>query len=57
MMKKLKDFIYGFYSIYFAIMFRLDFSTDEYFLEIDRLAFYEEMCYGWRKMYLEGFDE
>jgi hypothetical protein len=56
-MEKLKDFIYGFYSIYFAIMFRLDFSTDEYFLEIDRLAFYEEMCYGWRKMYLEGFNE
>ena len=46
-----KDFLYGFRSIDFAIMFRLDYNDD-----IDRLAFFEEINYGWRKMYLEGFD-
>ena len=50
--KMVKDFLYGFCSIDFAIMFRLDYNDD-----IDRLAFFEEINYGWRKMYLEGFDE
>lgn len=47
----MKNFLYGFHSIYFAIVFRLDYNDD-----IDRLAFFEELNYGWRKMYLEGFD-
>ena len=51
-----KDFLYGFHSIYFAIIFRLDYHLDDYF-DTDRCAFFEELNYGWRKMYLEGFDE
>jgi hypothetical protein len=33
-------------------MYRLDYNDN-----IDRLAFFEEINCGWRKMYLEGFDE
>ncbi len=51
MITKWGRFLYGFDSIYFAIMFRLDYNDN-----IDRLTFFEEINYGWRKMYLEGFD-
>ncbi len=47
-----KNFLYGFDSIYFAIVFRLVDYNDN----IDRCAFFEEINYGWRKMYCDDFD-
>ena len=53
----MKNFLYGFYSIYFAIVFRLDYNDN-----IDRCAFFEELNSGWNQMQDEwamsqpGFD-
>jgi hypothetical protein len=52
MRTKWRRFLDGFDSIYVAIMFRLDFHSDDYF-EIDRCAFFCEISCGWRQMYLE----
>jgi hypothetical protein len=46
----MREFLYGFHSIYFAIIFRLDYNDN-----IDRLAFFEQLNCGWRKMYIKGF--
>ena len=41
----MKNFLYGFHSIYFAIVFRLDYNDN-----IDRCAFFEELNWGWNEM-------
>jgi hypothetical protein len=43
----MKKFLEGFVSFEVAIYFRLDYNDD-----IDRKAFFEEICSGWREMYL-----
>jgi hypothetical protein len=49
---KWRRFLDGFDSIYVAIMYRLDYNDN-----IDRCAFFEELNWGWRQMYLGGLEE
>jgi hypothetical protein len=46
----MKKFLEGFVSFEVAIYFRLDYNDD-----IDRKAFFCEICSGWREMYLEDY--
>jgi hypothetical protein len=46
----MKKFLEGFVSFEVAIYFRLDYNDD-----IDRKAFFCEICSGWREMYLENY--
>jgi hypothetical protein len=48
----MKKFLNGFLCFRDAIYFRLDYND-----EVDRLAFFEEICYGWRAMYFGDFDD
>jgi len=52
MRSKWRRFLDGFDSIYVAIEFRLDYNDN-----IDRCAFFEELNWGWRQMYLGGLEE
>jgi hypothetical protein len=45
----MKKFLEGFVSFEIAIYFRLDYNTDD----LDRKAFFDEICSGWKEMYLE----
>lgn len=46
----MKKFLEGFVSFEVAIHFRLDYNDD-----IDRKAFFYEICSGWSEMYLEDY--